>query len=129
MTVSQTRVAPLKKVHVEISLSAEANDPAGSGRVVRSLKFIYGVGSSGLSGFEFKLAKAGPGDKVELTLDPGEWESFFGHLPIPWPATLPQRTQRRIQVAVQTVETPQQKEIIQALAAATACGSGCCGNH
>lgn len=129
MKASQDLVGPTKKIHVEFTLSVETGSLTDSNNVRKTLIFIYGLGSSGLSPFEFKLAKAVPGDAVDLTLEPDQWEPYFGHLPILWPDTLSQRAQRRVQAKVKAVETPPQREIIQALADLTACGSGCCGNH
>ena len=129
MNTIKTSVAPLKKVHVEITLSVGSADSTGASGEVRTLAFIYGLGSSGLSPFEFHLAQAGTGDTVQLEVDPEQWDSYFGLLHLTWPESLPQHAKRRIQVQVQAVNTPPQREIIQALAESTACGSGCCGDH
>ncbi|MGB5984743.1 MAG: hypothetical protein WBG37_05505 [Desulfobacterales bacterium] len=129
MSPPQEPVAQLKKMYLELSLAADLDQLGSAQAVPQRLNFISGVGSSGLTPLEFKLAEMRPGDSLRLRLAPSQWQSFFGHLSIAWPEAMAHSPQRCLQIKLLSIEQPTQREIIQALADVAACGSGCCGNH
>lgn len=99
-----------------------------SGGHVRPFEFIFGIGTDGLSPFEFKLAGKKEGDIVELELRREAVADMFQHLPIP-PLQVPQEGERfHLRVRVEKVSPADQKEIIKAMAEIASCGDHCCGH-
>ena len=119
----------LKKITLELSLAAEELDAAKHGAHGHQLVFIYGVGSSGLTPLEFKLADLALGDTVVVPLERAQWNAFLGHLFFPWPAPLADSPHCWLSMEISAVEAADPAEIVQALAHVTACGAGCCGDH
>lgn len=128
-----TAIANLKKV----GLLLQATDcrTVIQGGSARLFFFIYGVAGTGLCPFEMEMRDGVVGDTIELQLSPVEMQPFFGHLYQPLLRHLnllvmPQKLSLTATVA--SVEEPDEREIIKAMAAAV--GGGChtdcgCGSH
>jgi hypothetical protein len=126
---SPDTILPLKKISLELALACHGEGVQLNTEIRQQLDFIYGVASSGLAPFEFELSNRTIGDTFTVVLNPQKWQGHFGHLPVVWPTALPENCQRKVSVRVLAVDSPTQREVIQALAEGTACGDGCCGNH
>jgi hypothetical protein len=91
-------------------------------------QFIFGIGTDGLSPFEFELAGKKEGDILELQLGREAVTEVFQHLPIP-PLQVPQEGERfHLKVRVEKVSPADRKEIIKAMAEMASCGDHCCGH-
>jgi hypothetical protein len=90
-------------------------------------EFIYGTGVAGLSPFEFELAGKRVGDKLELRLARKDVARFFEHL-LPPPVMEDVPEVFALTVHVVKVGRADEREIIKAMAEASACGS-CCSEH
>jgi hypothetical protein len=90
-------------------------------------EFIYGTGPGGLSPFEFELAGKRVGDKLELRLARKDVAGFFEHL-LPPPVLEDVPEVFSLMVHVVKVGRADEREVIKAMAEASACGSRCCGH-
>ena len=91
-------------------------------------EFIFGIGTDGLSPFEFELAGKKEGDILELQLRREAVADMFQHLPIP-PFQVPQEGEGfQLKVRVEKVSPADQKEVIKAMAEIASCGDHCCGH-
>ncbi len=91
-------------------------------------EFIYGVGTHGLSPFEFELANKAGGDEMVLPMSKGEMSDFFCHHFIPQLAIPEGGEGFYLRMRIVGVSAPDQREVIKAMAEAAACGGGCCGH-
>jgi len=120
-------VGPLKK----ISLLLEAG--TGPDNLDLSLEpipfeFILGVGSQGLSPFEFQLADKKEGDGLSLHIRVEELSDLFQHLLIPSLAIPESISAIYLNVKIVKVSQADPKEVIKAMAEAAGCGDHCCGH-
>ena len=117
----------LKKITLLLGIGTakEKSDPIGA---PVEFEFIYGMASAGLSPFECALYEKSPGEHLRFDIAAAEAPEFFGHLLLPVRQVLglsimPQKL--ALQVAVHSVDDPDNREIVQYLAKA---GSGCGGS-
>ena len=94
----------------------------------KEINFIYGVAADGITPFEKLLYQKQAGDEVSAAVDLNQANQYFGPLSCGILEWLPERGELFFKVAVQAVATPQNSEIVKALAAGGGCGSDCdCG--
>ena len=118
-------IAPLCRVSLELNI--DAGRPA-------AYTFIVGVGSGGLSPFEYALLDKRAGDRLRLEIDPLQVADTFEHLQPPLPPLLPRTGPVALEALVTAVSRADSREIVKAMAAATGgcggeCGCGCGGGH
>ena len=129
-TAASPRVENLKKITLTIEAGTSANNMDITARP-QSTTFVYGLGTTGLSPFEYALADKSAGDVVLLSIRPGELARTFGHLQPPFATKLDDTDEVHLRVRVDKIKPADGREIISALAAAAECGCdcGCGGNH
>ena len=122
-----SRVKPMKKVNVSLSLLDGSLEAVAANKVV-SFTFIYGIGHDGLSLFECCLEDSGVGDTVtfEVTSSSGQ-EFFSGLFPTIYPLLegriMPERL--TFKAEIKGLEDVENREVVAALASsASGCGSG-----
>jgi len=127
MTMEKEKIDFLKK----ITLSIEAGtvpDSMDLSPQSSLFEFIYGLGSAGLTPFEFQLADKAVGDEVRLRINREEIQEFFQHLMLP-PLNLPERLDSfYLRVKIREVVPADQREVIKAMAEIANCGDHCCGH-
>ena len=125
--MEKERIDFLKK----ITLSIEAGTVPDSMDLTPQsslFEFIYGLGSAGLTPFEFQLADKAVGDEVRLRINREEIQEFFQHLMLP-PLNLPGTLDSfYLRVKIRGVVPADQREVIKALAEIANCGDHCCGH-
>ena len=116
----------LKEITVTLSADAE---PERRGRTPRQteLRFIFGIGSQGLTPFEYLLNGRGVGETVRFRLGPGEWAGFFAHLSPHLGSLVGGPNEGRFNARVERVETADGRAVVKAMAASVAHGGGGCG--
>jgi hypothetical protein len=124
-------VEPMQKVIVAMSAGRGPEDepyPLSEARA----EFVYGIGTGGMTPFEYLLAGRAQGDRVHFWLERSDQQRFFAHLPPP--ALFPAAGHERVYVTarIERIEKAQSREIIKAMAEAAAqggegcdCGWGC----
>ncbi len=127
MTMEKEKIDFLKK----ITLSIEAGtvpDSMDLSPQSSLFEFIYGLGSAGLTPFEFQLADKAVGDEVRLRINREEIQEFFQHLMLP-PLNLPEKLDSfYLRVKIREVVPADQREVIKAMAEIANCGDHCCGH-
>lgn len=116
----------------KISISVEAVPATGreeSDVLPAKAEFIFGIGTEGLSPLEAKLAGKRVGDTLVLSLERSQIPIAAGHLCQHMP-TLPEgEGPVTLHIRIDDIRPADNRDIVKAMAAATACGGGCCGNH
>ena len=124
-------VGPMKKISMQYTAgSTEKRDDIISSP--EPMEFIFGLGSDGLTPFEYELEGRTKGDKVLFHIPRHRVLATFGHL-------LSNMGKLPVDVAsfylnfeITGIGEAGPRELVQALAAATACGGDCdcgCGGH
>ncbi|MGD8252614.1 MAG: hypothetical protein PVH30_07050 [Desulfobacterales bacterium] len=123
-------VALMKKITLSFSVDSE-NDSGKDRKQSPAMDIIVGVGSRGLTPFEYELLDKAVGSRLRVSLPSHEFHSFFEHLASAIHKRLPQLPQepiRHFSVEIDAITEPTPKEIIKAIAAATdGCSDGGCG--
>ncbi len=98
------------------------------------LKFIFGLGSAGMTPFEYELVDKAEGESVLIHLKKEGFHSFFEHLNPPLMDLFDVRDNIYLRVKISTVTPAENREIIKAMADMAAhggtgsdCGCGCGG--
>lgn len=120
---------------VESMRRVEVQFQAGSARNRNDLltepirvKFIFGVGSTGLTPFEYDLSGRRCGDEIAVHLQRDQAFTYFEHLTGSVLPSLPVQDGYFLQATVTGVQPAESREIVNAMAKATGCGGGCdCG--
>ena len=76
------KIAYMQKITLALDTGGGADQKTTSASAP-TFAFVFGLGSSGLTPFEFALAEKKPGDEVELPLRREQIPTFFGHIRIP----------------------------------------------
>ena len=131
MTAKTNTIDPMKMVTVEITASRDA-DQASLLPDPLEERFIFGIGSNGLSPFEMILAGRTVGEAVDFNVPATAQFEFFGHV-IP-PCLQPPKGFETLHYTarVKDIRPADGKEVIKALAIQTSCGESCdcgCGGH
>jgi hypothetical protein len=119
------RVDHLKKVTLNLEVRADSKNPV---REPAEVEFIFGIGSGGLTPFEYELADREEGEEILLRIQHSTIPQVFQHLPI-LPRHLPEELDPvYLKVRVVKVAKADQREVIKALAEIAECGDQCCGH-
>ena len=120
----------LKKITLTFEAGTSANQMDITARP-QSMTFVYGLGTVGLTPFEYALADKSTGDVVMVSIRPGELIRTFGHLQPPFETKLDDTSEVHLKVRVDKIKPAEGREIISAMAAAAECGCdcGCGGKH
>jgi len=126
-------VEPLQKVALQIEAGTDSETPDLTPEPLE-VDFVFGIGATGLTPFEYQLAAKSAGDVVRLRVSPENWREHFGHISLPGLPPPALESEVHLTVRVQQVRTAEGREVVKALAAMAECGSGCdcdcgCGGH
>ena len=127
MTHSAT-VGPMHKI--TLSLTAAGTDPgkAATGST-RTVAFIFGIGTEGMSAFEQALLGQPVGFKMSIRVEHHTMHTYFEHLLCPVMEGLNSSTPFDLNVEILSVAPVSDREMVQALAQKSGgCGGDCgCG--
>jgi hypothetical protein len=125
-------VEPLQKISVTLRAGAAAGNmtlPLARPEIT----FICGIGTGGMTPFEYLLAGRKPGDEISFRVARPDMEQFFEHLAPAFSAPFKDRDEVHFQVGLTNIEPADGREIVRAMAELTAhagsggcdCGCGC----
>lgn len=124
-----TTVDNLKKVTLLIE-AGSSQDNMDFTSAPLPYEFIFGIGSSGLTDFEYKLAGKSKGESVYLPVSRDIIPELFGHLRFPLHGLSGLPDIFHLNIKIDEVSMPQNKEIIKAMSQVTGDDCGCgCGGH
>jgi hypothetical protein len=123
-------VKPMKKLCLSIVAGAETGSSSFTPDPV-TFSFIYGIGTGGMTPFEFALQDRRVGEKLRLEVKQEEAQRFFGR----YLGSIAQALGLvlfphlvHLEITLLEVTTAENAEIVQALAASVGCGGSCgCG--
>ena len=92
-------------------------------------EFIYGLGTGGLTEFEYALADMHLGESIQLHIQTQQIEKFFGHIHLPVFYNVGELSSFYLNVRIQDLRKAAPREVIKAMAAIAGCGCSCCGDH
>lgn len=130
MDANETKVNNLKKI--TLSLKA-GTTPQTMDLMPQSseLEFIFGIGTSGLTPFEYKIVNKTSGDEITLYLKRKEIYSTFEHMTRPvlnLLNVLKDQDSFYLKAHINNVVPANNKEIVKAMAAINSCEGDCgCG--
>lgn len=121
-----SHVEPLQKISVTIRAGAAPGDmnlPLARPEVA----FICGIGTGGMTPFEYLLAGRAPGDEISFCLTRPDMAQFFEHLAPAFAAPFQDRDEVHFQVRLTGIGPADGRAIVRAMAELTArAGSGGC---
>lgn len=128
MIENHLKIGNLKKV----TLSVEAGRTQDSMDLTPQpfqFEFIFGVGTGGLTPFEYELADKSAGDEIFLCLEQGEAHKTFEHLCLPFHQHLSDQPDSfYLKARVVKVIHAENREVVKAMAGMGSCGDHCCGD-
>jgi hypothetical protein len=92
--------------------------------------FIFGIGTDGITPFEYRLVHKLPGDHIEVMVTRNDLSRLFGHLApqvlaaLPIPARLDRWW---LSVAIEAVNAADGRDVVRALARLSEAAEGGCG--
>jgi hypothetical protein len=96
----------------------------------KTAEFIFGVGSTGLSPLEAKLAGKRIGDTVVFSLDRNRIPALAEHLCRHMPQVPDGDDPFYLQIRIEDIREADNREVVKAMAEMSECGEGCsCGGH
>lgn len=96
-----------------------------------TFEFIYGIGSQGLTPFEFELANRSEGETVVIPVRQTEASGFFGFIRPPVLSRTSGHEAFYLRARIVKVARAEGREVVRAMADMTACGEcggDCCGH-
>lgn len=127
MENSSKAIENLRKIilNIETGTAADPSDPA---TVPRRVEFIYGIGTQGLTPFEYELADKKPGDSISIRVPHGSALALFGHLTQQVLRQMDCRNALFMKATLVDVTDADTREVVKAMARQSGCGDGCdCG--
>ena len=118
----------------KVTLSLEAGTSPGTWDITPEpsrFGFIFGIGSGGLTPFEYQLAGRCEGEEVVMPIKASESRLFFGFNQPPIPLPSAGRELFYLKARIVRVVPAESREIIKAMAVLADCGDcggGCCGH-
>ncbi len=126
-----TKVENLKKIAISIQ-AGTSQDSMNLTPKHPGLEFIFGLGSEGMTPFEYQLVDKTEGQSVLIHLRKEAFHSFFEHLNPPLMDLFDVNGDIYLNVNVEAVRPAENREIIKAMADLAAhggagcdCGCGC----
>ena len=115
----------------KVTLSFQAGNSCDDMNVMpesRTEEFIFGIGTGGLTPFEYQLVGKKEGDTLVIHVEGQQMTETFQHIFFP-SLNIPQATASfYLKIKVLKVTEADQREIIGAMSEASGCGDHCCGH-
>ncbi|MDM8551671.1 hypothetical protein QUF72_16410 [Desulfobacterales bacterium HSG2] len=126
MTENRSKIENLKKV----TLSVEAGRTQDSMDLTQpfQFEFIFGLGTEGLTPFEYELADKNEGDEISFCLKREKTREIFEHLCLPFHHLSERPDSFYLKARVVKVAQAENTEVVRAMAGITSCGDHCCGD-
>ena len=122
------KVETMQKITLRLE-TADTTDPGGGTESFPNIEFVYGLGSSGLTPFEFALAEKTVGDEIQLQLHRTQMATFFGHIHIPAVLAAQGADSVALKARILDISPASNREVVKTLAEVANCGDSCCGHH
>ena len=122
-----SKVETLKKISLKLEAGTSAQKMDLS-LVNPDFEFIFGIGPSGITPFEYELVDKTEGQEILIELKKENMAVFFEHLQPPIIQAHDDVKALFLKIKIKTITAADQREVVKALADVTAHGHGCdCG--
>lgn len=114
----------------KITLSVTAGTSPQTSDIIaqpQSFSFIFGLGTDGLTPFEYALTGKTSGDEVSVQLKREDLNRIFRHINPPFTRDLVGHAEIFLTAHITLVEPAESREVIRTMAAMAECESGCDG--
>ena len=128
MNKTPDKVENLSKIGLSVQIGSKRDDMDIMPEPL-DFEFIFGIGSAGLTPFEFELAGKCAGEEIILHVDSSQIRESFRHIQIPFPSISREHNELFFRFKITNLSRPEYKEIVSAMAVSAGCGCGCCGAH
>jgi hypothetical protein len=92
-------------------------------------EFVFGIGTFGLTPFEFTLADKIRGDEILVQLRAENLQSYFEHINLPIFRYTKDHSSFYLKARIVDVSQADGQQLLKAMAHIANCGDGCCGHH
>ena len=121
------RVENLKKINLKLQAGTSPQDMDLSPDNPE-FEFVFGIGPAGISPFEYELVDKTEGQEVLVELKKENLAQFFEHLHPPSIQPASETQSIFLKISIRKITSVDDREVVKALADATAHGPGCdCG--
>ena len=119
----------LQKITMTIA-AVDLTDGVKADAHPQKVAFIYGIGSAGLTPFEYALAHQAHEGYLKMQVRRSEINTIFAHLSHSIRRHPIFATKETVDLAFQIehIELASSSEVVRAIAEAAGCGDGCCGH-
>ena len=122
-----SKVENLKKITLQLAAGTSAQNMDLS-MDKSEFEFIFGIGPSGISPFEYELVDKTEGQHILVELKKEDFDIFFEHLHPPIFNLINEKDSLFLKVEIKKIATADPRDVVKALADVTAHGHGCdCG--
>ena len=116
----------------KVSLSLEAGTSSDHMNITprpTEFEFVFGLGTLGLTPFEFTLADKTCGDEILVQLRQEDLQRYFEHISLPIFRYTKDHESFYLKARVINISQVDSKELLKAMAHIANCGDSCCGHH
>ena len=129
MNQHEAEVTYLKKIRLSIVTGSSSESISGTGKPM-DYDFIFGVGKDGITAFEKTLFGKKAGEEIALEVKSDQLNEVFGHLKNALQDVLPSATVFSLKARINSISTPDDREVVSAIAGSAGeggcdCGCGC----
>lgn len=124
-----TKIENLSRIFLSIRVGTSADASDLSSEPIKS-DFIFGLGTAGLTPFEYELSEKSEGDELNLQIRTEDMPQIFEHLRIALPP-LASGASYHLKIRIDSISKASASEVVKAMAELAGCGGhdyGCgCG--
>ena len=116
----------------KVTLSLEAGTSSDHMNITprpTEFEFVYGLGTFGLTPFEFTLADKICGDEILVQLRQEDLQRYFEHINLPIFRYTKDHNSFYLKARIVNISQADSKELLKAMARIANCDDSCCGHH
>ncbi len=120
-----TKIENLSRIFLSIRVGTSADASDLSSEPIKS-DFIFGLGTAGLTPFEYELSEKSEGDELNLQIRTEDMPQIFEHLRIALPP-LASGASYHLKLRIDSISKASASEVVKAMAELAGCGGHDCG--
>jgi len=128
-----TKIEKLSKIFLSVKAGTIPDASDLSPEPIK-FDFIFGLGTAGLTPFEYELSDKSEGDELALQIREEDIPQIFEHLRIPLPSLADSGASYHLKIRIDSISNASASEVVKAMAELAGCGGhdcgcGCGGQH
>jgi len=121
-----TKIENLSRIFLSIHAGTSPDASDLSSEPIKS-DFIFGLGTAGLTPFEYELSDKSEGDELKLQIRAEDIPQIFEHLRIALPPLADSGASYHLKIRIDSISKVSASEVVKAMAALAGCGGHDCG--